>query len=72
MFKEKNPPSDLECLMHRVFSQSEDGAKLLAYWNETIIHSIVIETDAGKLAYQAGAESWIKNINAAIRKVEDS
>lgn len=58
-------------LVHRVFKQNEDGAKLLAYWTEEIMQSISIDPDPQKLAFTAGNEFRVKLIHEHIRRVED-
>jgi len=58
-------------LIHRVFAQNEEGAKLLKAWSEEIMQSISVDPDPHKLAYTAGWEARVKLIHEHIRLVED-
>ena len=59
-------------LVHQVFKQSEAGAKLLALWNEDMLHSQHKDLSPQALAYSAGRNDFVATLNARIAEVENN
>ena len=67
-----NKPSEQEYLIHRVFKQNEEGARLLAHWNDNILCTMAdVKEGELALAWTEGFNARVKQLNAAIHKVEN-
>ena len=61
--------SDYDLLINDVFRANENGSKLLAHWNEELLHSIDNDLDPQRLAFSAGHKNFIVQINATIARM---
>jgi hypothetical protein len=62
----------LAYLIHRVFKQNEDGAKLLARWTEIVTMTEVVAPglDLGQIGKREGYNMFVREIIRSINQVE--
>lgn len=63
--------SDYETLVHDVFHNNPNGQKLLAAWNNELTSIISKDHSHQALAYTAGHNDFIIQINSIISKVNN-
>jgi hypothetical protein len=61
--------SDYERLIYDVFHNNPNGKKLLAAWNEELTSTMSVDRSHEALAYTAGHNDFIVQINSIIAKV---
>ena len=70
--KQYQQVNEFDKLVHRVFKQSEDGAKLLGFWNDHLMTSP--EDSAGidpfRLGQESGRKDFVRRINGQIIQAE--
>lgn len=61
-------------LIHKVFSQNEDGAELYNLWRESLIMSPTAQEgmDMIGIGIREGTKSFIRKIGLTIKKVEET
>lgn len=64
----------LDYLIHRVFSQSEEGAELLSIWRESLIMTPTAESglDMVGIGIGEGLKRFIRSIILTIKRVEEN
>ena len=70
--KQKSLGESLAYLMHRVFVQNEDGAKLLARWTEITLMTEVVAPgiDLGQIGKREGYNMFVREIIRSVKQVE--
>ena len=64
---------DYNKLVHRVFVQSEDGKKLLSYWEDSLIHEPLntFGIEPFNLGRVEGRKEFVRLILGAIKQAEE-